>query len=49
VPVESCLCIRFRLHARRGDRENGEIDAAFVHRLQPQLIKVSEAALNVGE
>jgi hypothetical protein len=43
------LCIRFRLHAGRGDRQDGEINACLVHRLQPQLIEVREAALNVGE
>jgi hypothetical protein len=42
-------CIRFRPYAGRGDREDGEIYAGFVHRLQTQIIEVSEAALNVGQ
>jgi hypothetical protein len=32
------LCIRFRLYAGRGNREDSEINTGFVHRLQPQLI-----------
>jgi len=41
--------ILFRLHAGRGGRENDEVDARLVHRLQPQLVEVGKASLDVGE
>lgn len=43
------LCILFPLDAGRSDREYGEIDAGLVHCLQPQLIEVDQATIDVGE
>lgn len=43
------LRVLFRLHARRGSRENDEIYARLVHRLQAQLIEVGKATFDVGE
>ena len=46
---DRALGIGLGLHAGGGDRKHGDIDAGLVHGLEPQLVEVGKALLDIGK